>query len=280
MGLTVLADKPRPIETQDDRKRLHGHVVDNSVVGALEKRRVDRYNGANAARRKAGCKGDGVPLRDSDVEKSRRVYACESIRASTARHCRRDRDYPFILSRQLGEALSKHFRIRGLRGADLRWLSRRRLVPWRQGVPLFSRGMLAGWETLPLLRDDVHEARSRHSAHCLECRDHGSDVVAVDRTEVAKAQLLEQYARGQKRLYALLPFAYERPHRGERSRRTICDLADLVAYAIVQGISLDRREILRHRADIRCDRHLVVIEHDDEITLGMPRVVQALVREA
>ena len=71
---------------------------------------------------------------------------------------------------------------------------------------------LARRKSLSLLRDDVHEPRALHVAHRGERVDQRIDVVTVDRPEVAEPQLLEQHARREERLDALLPLPHQRAH--------------------------------------------------------------------
>jgi hypothetical protein len=140
--------------------------------------------------------------------------------------------------------------------------------------------VLAGGEALPLLRDHVDESRAAHRAHGGERVDERIDVVPVDRTEVAEAELLEEDARREERLDALLPLPHERPDGGERPRRVIGEVADGRPHAVVERVALDGDEILRDRADVRRDRHLVVVEDDDDVPVGVAGVVEPLVGEA
>ncbi len=92
-------------------------------------------------------------------------------------------------------------------------------------MPLLE-ALLAGGESLALLRDHVNEARTFERAHGGEGVDQPIDVVAVDRTEVPKAELLEQHARREKGLDALLPLSHERADGRERPRRVVDELTD------------------------------------------------------
>jgi hypothetical protein len=63
-----------------------------------------------------------------------------------------------------------------------------------------------------LLRDDVHEARAAPAAHVAQCREQRRQIVAVDRADVAEAELLEEDARRQQRLGRLLHLQHDRLH--------------------------------------------------------------------
>ena len=179
---------------------------------------------------------------------------------------------------ELGEPAAEDRRVRRIRRRRLELLARGGIVARREARAT-SRRRLAGGKAFALLRDDVHEARPAHLAHGGERVDQRVDVVAVDRAEVAEAELLEQHARREEGLHALLPLPHDVSDRRAAGRcRRASPIFD--AHAVVERIALDRRQVLRHRADVRRDRHLVVVEHDDEVAIRMAGVVQSLVRES
>src|SRR5687768_2768802 len=139
--------------------------------------------------------------------------------------------------------------------------------------------VLAGGKSFPLLGDDVNQTRTAEVAHGRESIDERVEIVSIDRTEVSEAKLLEEHAWSEKRLHALFPFLYEGRDAGALCRRCVQNSADGRTQAIVERVALNRREILRHRADVRRDRHLVVVQHDDEVAPRCTGVVEALVRK-
>jgi hypothetical protein len=135
-------------------------------------------------------------------------------------------------------------------------------------------------EPTSLFGDDVDEPRPLHLANGGERVDERIDVVAVDRTEIPEAELLEEDARGQEVLDALLPLPHERRDPGERRRGIVDHRADCAAQSIIERVALHGDEVLRHRPDVRRDRHLVVVEDHDDVPIRRAGVVQPLVREA
>src|SRR5437660_12912711 len=101
--------------------------------------------------------------------------------------------------------------------------------------------------------------------------------MTVDRPEVAEAELLEQYPGSQEGFHTLLPFPHQSADSRERARGSVDDASDRRADSIVERISLNRSQVLRDRTDVWRDRHLVVIENDDEIPLGGASVVEPFV---
>ena len=58
------------------------------------------------------------------------------------------------------------------------------------------------------------------------------------------------------------------------------DRTDRGSNAIVERVSLHRCQVLRHGADIGRNRHLVVVEDDDDVAPGIARIVQPFIRHA
>ena len=146
----------------------------------------------------------------------------------------------------------------------------------RKRVPLLPGGMLAGGEPLSLLRNDVNESRAAHFPNSRKRVHQRVHVMAIDWAEVTEAQLFEQHAWREEGFHTLLPPPHDRSHGTYR----VNDLAELGPHAIVEWVPLNGREILVHRAHVRRDGHLIVIQHHDKVALGMAGVVQPLVGEA
>ena len=276
MGLAVLTHQTGAVHREDHGQRLDGAVVDDVVVRALKEGGVDGAHRTQPARCETGGEGDGVPLRDADIEEP--VGMCRGKQTDTgaARHRRGDRDDACILARELRQSLAEGRRIRWIRGDGRPGLAGARIVSRREGMPLLAAGVLASGKSLSLLGDDVDEARSIELAHHREGLEQRVDVVAIDRAEVSEAELLEQHTGGEEGFHALLPLPHD---RSDRTRGAVHELADLRADPVVERIALDRRQVLVHRADVWRDRHLVVVEDDHDVAIRVARVVETFVRE-
>ena len=194
---------------EDHRQVLHRDVVDDVVVGALEERRVDRGHGTEAARRHAGRERDRVRLGDADVEESRRVRLRDRRGACPTRHRRRDGDDVLALGHQFARARARRpscssaFAVATLTclpvagscpGGSACHFSM--CSPAGNPFPFCVMTCTRRGPVMPRTAvEDVHQA---------------VDVVPVDRTEVAEAELLEQHARREEGLHALLPLPDER----------------------------------------------------------------------
>jgi hypothetical protein len=104
-------------------------------------------------------------------------------------------------------------------------------------------------------------------------------VVAGHDADVRDPQVLEQLARLGEAHHGLAEAL--RQLEGERP-----DDRDLLGHPVVgalallpRGRELDLRQVLGQRADRRADRHLVVVEHDEQLALAVPDVVERLEAE-
>src|SRR6185312_15545002 len=106
--------------------------------------------------------------------------------------------------------------------------------------------------------------------------EQGVEAVAVQRTHVLEAQLLEDHALQDQHLDRIHPL----PCEAEQALAHFGDAGDqllnLVAYALV-GLSLDDAvEVAGDGAHVGRDGHLVVVEDDHHLRLDVPGVVHAL----
>ena len=103
--------------------------------------------------------------------------------------------------------------------------------------------------------------------------------MAVDRADVAEAQLLEERARDEHLLHAV--FQRLGKARELLARRELLeDVGDVLAHALVDLPARDPEEVARHGADVRRDRHVVVVQDHEELALEVAGLVQALHRDA
>ena len=89
------------------------------------------------------------------------------------------------------------------------------------------------------------------------------DVVPVDRPDVLEPEFLEEHPGDEQLLDRLLGRFARRDHRGTESGRPRARL-DIVAQAVVAGVEPHASQIGGERTHVLGDRHLVVVEHDDE----------------
>ena len=72
---TVLTHDPSPIQGEYDRTALQADVMDDLVIGPLEKGGIDGDHGTQPLQGQAGGEGHGVLFGDADVIKTARETA-------------------------------------------------------------------------------------------------------------------------------------------------------------------------------------------------------------
>ena len=100
------------------------------------------------------------------------------------------------------------------------------------------------------------------------------DIVAVDRPDIIKAELFEQRPAGDKAAGQLLgPPRRILESPGEMARHFLGDMAQRH-----EGFRREQpRQVGAHRADRRRDRHVVVVEYDDQPRIHCAGIVHRLV---
>ena len=132
--------------------------------------------------------------------------------------------------------------------------------------------------TFSLLRAHVHKERAVVGVtNVFQHRQQLFEVVTVDDTDIVKAELLEQSTAGDEPAGELFR---ERGLLLEEFRQVIGKLLSEAAQRHVHRARQQPGEIIRHRADGRSDRHLVVVQDDDEASVHRAGVVHGLVRHA
>ena len=107
----------------------------------------------------------------------------------------------------------------------------------------------------------MQELRPAQLLHVAERRDERLDVVAVDRTDVVEAHLLEQGAGQHHALQMLLRTARQLPHGGHLTQDLFAALAKMRIHASRQR----PRQVVGQRADVLRNRHVVVVQDDQEV---------------
>ncbi len=248
------------------------------VVGALQKGRVDGAEGPKALGGEAGGEGHRVLLGDAHVEAALRKALGHQIEPGARRHRRRDRHDPVVRLGLPHQRLGKDRGVGGRVGLSF-LLGAGGDVELADAVIFVVRG-LGRRIAFSFLRDDVDQdgAAVVVVPDVLQHRDQMVEIVPVERAQVIKAQLLEERraARGQDAGILLRPLR----RLLDAPREVGAELLGHVAEAAIGVRGDDAREIGAHRPRGRGDRHVVVVEDDDQPAAGRGRVVHGLVRHA
>ena len=215
-------------------------------------------------------------LGDAHVEAPPRKPLGEEVEPGAVRHRRRHRDDPLVALRLADQRLREDLGV-GWRVRRLLLLRARHHVELRHPVVLVARRLRRGVAlALPGQRMDQHRPVAAR-LHRPQDRHQLLHVVPVDRPDIGEAQLLEQRAADRHALdqvarppRALLERLRQQPHRAlGRGLQILERLA-----------GVEPRQVVRHRADRRRDRHLVVVQDDEQPLLHVPGVVHRLVGHA
>ncbi len=276
MGRAVGADQAGAVHGEAHRQLLDGDVVHHLVVGALQEGRVDGGERLEAFGGEPGREGDAVLLGDADVEAAVGKFLGEQVEAGARRHGGGDGDDLVVLLRLLDQALGVDLGVGGRRRLRLR-LRAGRHVELDHAVILVG-GFLGRLVALALLRDAVDQERPVLGvAHVGEHRQQVVDVVAVDRPDIEEAELVEQRAAGDQ---AARVFLHRHRALLQERRQHLGELAHGVVHRAVGAAGDQPRQVARQRADRRGDRHVVVVEDDDQARVHRAGIVHGLVGHA
>ena len=277
MGRPVGADEACAVHGKTHRQPLDGDVVHHLIVGALQERRVDRGKWLEAFGRKSCGEGDAVLLGDADIEGPVGKLFLEQIDAGARRHGGRDGDDLVVLARLFDQAFAIDLlEGRGRRlGLDLR---ASRDVELDHAVVLVG-GFFRRLVPFALLRHDMNEDRPvLHVAHVLQHRQQVVDIVAVDRPDIEEAEFIEQRAAGHQAARVFLHG--ERALLQRLARNVLGDLAQDLPHAVIAASGDAPGQVGGQRADRRRNRHVVVVEHDDQPRIHRAGIVHRLVGHA
>ena len=127
-----------------------------------------------------------------------------------------------------------------------------------------------------LLRDDVQELRAFQLADIAQGIDQHIQIVTVDGTDVVEAKFFEQRTGRPHALDMLLRALGEFQHR----RHPFQHLFAAAPHRRIETTRHQFRQIIIQRANRARDRHVVVIENDQQIRIHRTRIVQRLERHA
>ena len=248
---------------------LQGHVVDQLVVGALQKGRVNGHDGFQAFASQARAEGHGMLFGNTDVEIAGRELLFEFHHARAFAHGRRDAHQALVVRGHVAQPVAEHFRVRHLGRRRGRLDAFRRIELARAVVQ--DRLRLGQLVALALLGDHVQELRTLQLLDILQGRDQRIEVVAVDGADIVKTEFLEHGGGHDHALgvlfKALRQFQYGAGQDG---------LADIFRCRI-ELARHQPRQVAVQRAHGRRDRHVVVVQDHQQVDVFLhARIVHRL----
>ena len=133
---------------------------------------------------------------------------------------------------------------------------------------------------LPLLGVYMHQHRAADLLGPGQHITQPGQVVAVDGAQVRKAHVLKEGAAGPERLFQAGFQPVVEPVQGGFGGRFAEQASIPLFEVIISGLTPQPGQMVRNGAHIGVDGHAVVVQNDDQVLLGGPGVVQALIGKA
>ncbi len=272
MGRAIGPHQTGPVDGEQHRKILQGHVVDHLIVGALQEAWIDGDHRLLVGDGEAGGEGDRMLFGDGHVEVAIRVLLAEFHQSGALAHGGGDADQLLVFRRHVAQPLAEDGGEGGLAAAAL---GQGALVGIEFGDGVITDGVfLRRLVALALFGLDVEQLGPLEIAHVAQGLDQGVDIVAVDGADVVEAELLEQGARHHHPLEMLLgPFGQLLDWRQTRQH--------LLAAFADSGVELaghDPGQVIVQCPDVLGDGHLVVVEDHQHVLVDVTGVIERLER--
>ncbi len=269
MGRAVRAHEACAVDGEQHGQVLQGDVVHGLVVAALQEGGVDRHDRLHAGGGQPAREGHGVLLGDADIVIALGEAHGEVHHARSFAHGGGDADHPVVAFGRLAQPVAERageragaFRGRG--GFDLVG------VEPADAVEAHRVG-LGGGVAATLLGDHMQQARAGLFGQVAKHLDQGVEVMAIDRADIAKAELLEQRALGQHALDLLAC-----PVHQLAAGQDIEQLLAAFAHPVVGAAGDQAGEVPVERADVGRDRHGVVVQHHQKVGAACAGMVERL----
>ena len=271
VGGSVTAHHPGAINGEEHRQALDHHVVNDLVVRALQEGRVDCDHRLQSVTRHSRRDGDTVLLGNADIEVALWELCREALHLRSFAHRGCDPHHSLVDSRHVAQPFTEHLRVGRLVGPG-RWSDPDVGIERGGYAVIPDRIRLRRRVALAFLGDDVQQLGTVERLQVADGGHQCRQIVAVYRPDVVEAELLEQGSRDDQPLDMLLRTARELPHRRHSAQHF------LAAFSY-GGVELSREhpgEVIGQGADVRRDRHLVVVEHHQHVGAEAAGVVERL----
>ena len=266
MGGSVFAYQSGSVETEHYGQAQQCHVVDDIIIGTLCKRTVDITEGLQSVFRHSSGEGDSMSLGDTYVEGAVGHGFHHDIHRTAGRHRWGHSHDVRVLFRQFEEGLTEYFLI--FRGditgvADDTLAGLRIKLTWR--MPDGSR-LLRRLVALAFHGVQVQQLRSFHILQLSEDTYQFLDIMSVEGSEIADIHSFED----------ILLVTDGRFHRIGQSDDAVLAVLSQQSFAVqpacrletqpvVGLVRVEMQQVVLHTSHGTVDRHIVVIEDDEQV---------------
>ena len=272
MGCAIGAYQAGTVQRKYHWQVLNRHIVNQLVVGTLQKSRVDCYNGFKPLAGQARRKSDRVLLGNADIKITRWETLLKLHHAGALAHGRRDTDQPRIVRRHVTQPLAENLG-KGLLGRDGGFLQADGRVKLA-GAMVGHRVGLGQFIALSFFSDHMQKLRALEVLDIFQRGDQRFQIVPVNRTNVVKTKFLKQGGRHHHAFGVLFKALGQFKQGG-------CTFQYGLTGIFGSGIKLPAHQfgqIAVQRAHGRADAHVVVIQDDQQVAIGHAGIVERLKR--
>ena len=188
MRVAVLADNAAAVDSQHDMELLQSNVMQQHIIGTLQKRGVYRRDRLHPLLGKPGGHADRMALGNADVKEPGRKLGRKLVKSRAVLHGGGNGADGLVAGGHPAKLLSKNIR----KGRDGYSLTQTRLgVKLPDTMELLRRFFCRRIAT-PLLRDEMDEDRLMQRDSRLQQHFNSGNVMPVYRAKVGKPQILKQ----------------------------------------------------------------------------------------
>ena len=225
VGRPVCADAAGPVNGEQDRQILHGHIVDQLIIGPLQEGGIDRDHGLQPLAGHPRRHRDAVLLGDGHVIVFVGMFLLKAHQAGALAHGRRDRGKALVPAGHIAGPVAKHLAVgRPAAGARLGDDAPGRVK--RRDAVIFNGVILGRAVALALAGNNVQKLRPVELADVPERLDQRRQIVAVQRPDIVEAEFLKQGAGHDHALHML----FGAPGDLKRARHMRQDLLAALAH--------------------------------------------------
>mmetsp|Transcript_24080 Transcript_24080/g.44518 ORF Transcript_24080/g.44518 Transcript_24080/m.44518 type:complete len:521 (-) Transcript_24080:5233-6795(-) len=273
MCRTVRAHKTRTVNGKAHRQTLDRHVMHNLIIATLQKGRVHRAKRFHPTRSESRREGHAMLLGNAHVKTAAGIPLGKEIETGAIGHGRRHRANLVVVLRLLDQMLGKNLGVAGRVGGCLLLLTCHHVELGRR-VALVAGGFSRG---VAFALFGQHMDQDRAGRAILDSAQDGQQlrhVVPVDGAEIAEPQFLKQRPTHSHALeHFLSPLRALPEGFGQQAYSALGGGLEILE----RVLGIEPRQIGRHRAHGWGNRHLVVVQNNDQTLAQMARVVQRLI---
>ena len=281
MRWPVVAHQSCPVQTHHHRQPLQRHIMYQLVVGPLHKRRIDIAERGHPLRRQPGGKRHCMLLGNAHIERPRRHLLHHDVERATRRHSGRDTHDAVVLLSQFHNGVAKHILIFQRLAVRIILYLHTRLGVEQSRRMIGDRILLGGAHPLALLGNNMQQLGTLNLLQLCQHLHQLVQIVAVDGTEIAEAQRLEQIGGTQCRRLGHKCGALQEIERFCSALTGIQLVAaqlhpHLLFQLVVFGRCRDAGQVAAQSAHCLVDADTVVVQHHQHVGTRHSGIVQTL----